>query len=47
MPPLWDGHAAERIVDVLARFQLEEARSRPFALASAASGPILRIVQKP
>jgi UDP-N-acetylglucosamine 2-epimerase (non-hydrolysing) len=24
VPPLWDGHAAERIVDVLARFPLEE-----------------------
>jgi UDP-N-acetylglucosamine 2-epimerase (non-hydrolysing) len=24
VPPLWDGHAAQRIVDVLARFPLEE-----------------------
>jgi hypothetical protein len=24
VPPLWDGRAGERIVDVLARFPLEE-----------------------
>jgi UDP-N-acetylglucosamine 2-epimerase (non-hydrolysing) len=34
VPPLWDGHAAERIVDVLARFPFESPPSP--ARASAA-----------
>jgi UDP-N-acetylglucosamine 2-epimerase (non-hydrolysing) len=30
VPPLWDGHAAERIVDVLSRFPLEEPAAASF-----------------
>jgi UDP-N-acetylglucosamine 2-epimerase (non-hydrolysing) len=35
VPPLWDGHAAERIVDVLAGLQIRDGVSSPAAVASA------------
>ena len=31
IPGLWDGHAAERIVDVLERFPLEAPLVTPYA----------------